>query len=136
MAQPSEPFRLRSELAALTLERDAALAANDALVRESDAQRRQLVAEQDRFVSHLIEAHERDVRHLREELAAARDTVARLQAEVAMARAMLDDAMSGGGAPQFISVQPTSGPHQKASAPDSGIVGRVSTQKTTRAQRR
>ena len=136
MTQPSEPFRLRSELAAVTLERDTAISANEALVRESEAQRRQLMAEQDRFVSHLIEAHERDVKHLREELAAAREVMARLQGEVIMARAMLDDAMSGAGVPRFQSVQPVSGPHQKASPPDSGVVGRVSPRNNTRANRR
>jgi DNA-binding phage protein len=136
MAQPSEPFHLRSELAALILERDAAVLANEALVRDNEAQRRQLMGEQDRFVSHLIEAHERDVKHLREELAVAREAVARLQGEVIMARAMLDDAMSDGGAPRFQSVQPTSAPHHRAGPPDSGIVGRVSPQKVTRANRR
>jgi len=136
MAHSSAPFDLRSELSAITQERDAAVAANEVLVREGEAQRRQLVAEQDRFVSHLIEAHERDVKHLRAELASAREAVARLQGEVIMARAMLDDAMSGAGTPRFQSVQPTSGPHSKPQPPESGVVGRVATRPNARANRR
>jgi predicted RNase H-like nuclease (RuvC/YqgF family) len=136
MAQPSEPFRLHSELVSLARERDAAVATSEALARENEAQRRQLVAEQDRFVSHLIEAHERDVKHLREELAASREAVARLSGEVIMARAMLDDAMSGAATPRFQSVQPASGPLQNAAPPESGIVGRLSPRKNTRANRR
>jgi hypothetical protein len=143
MSKATDPFLIRSELEALREEREALIAANERALREGEIQRRQLVAEQDRFVSHLIEAHERDVGRLKADLGEANANVARLERELAIAKTMLDDAISGPtprSPGRFQSAEPVSGPHSTArSQRESGIVGRLAAPKVptiTRSSRR
>jgi hypothetical protein len=143
MSKATDPFNIRGELEALREERDALIAANERTAMESELARRQLVAEQDRFVSRLIEAHEREVGRLKVDLGEANANLARLEREVAIARAMLDDAISGPtprSPGRFQSAEPVSGPHETArSQRESGVVGRLAAPKLptiTRSSRR
>src|SRR5262245_57500322 len=72
MPPPSDQQKLLAELEALRAERDAAIQALDRQEGESADQQRLLIEEQDRFVSRLLESHEREVVRLRLELDEAR----------------------------------------------------------------
>jgi predicted RNase H-like nuclease (RuvC/YqgF family) len=129
MAEVTDPHSLRAELIAVVQERDAALTANEVLTRDMEVQRRQLMEEQDRFVARLISAHEQEVTRLQKELEDAKSEVLRLERDVVMARALLEDAMSDPTPTPRLhqSVQPVSGSHATSrNTRESGIVGRGS----------
>jgi hypothetical protein len=154
---------------ALRAERDAALEALDRAKQEAEEQVRLLVEEQDRFVSSVLTAHEREIRRLELELEEARaaralfekklererqnstrleeqllraraemdrrrpeqatpsleNTIRKLQAELALAHSMLDDAMGGARGGSFTSARPNPGTHEVSRPPrESGIVNR------------
>lgn len=76
-----------AQLQALRAERDAAIALLDQREREAEEQTRLLVEEQDRFVSRMIEAHEREVGRLRLELEEARAAAAQFEHKLERDRA-------------------------------------------------
>jgi chromosome segregation ATPase len=88
---PDDPHTLRllSQMEALRAERDAALGALDTKEREAEDGMRLLVEEQDRFVSRLIESHEREVGKLRLELEEARTSAGRFEQKLERERATL-----------------------------------------------
>ena len=73
MPHPEDNPKLRAEIEALRTERDAAVHALERQERESADQFKLLVEEQDRFVSRLLERHEREMIRLRLELDEARN---------------------------------------------------------------
>jgi len=87
MPSSDELQKLRMELEGLRAERDAAVRAEERLERESAEQVKLLVEEQDRFVSRLLEGHERDVGRLRLELDEARTSAQRLEQKLDKDRA-------------------------------------------------
>lgn len=181
MPQPPDQHKLHAELQALRAERDAAVQALERLQAEGNEGMKLLVEEQDRFVSRLIEGHDRETVRLRLELDEARtnaqryeqkadkeraravrleedlgriradvdrirdqrDTfraelrktqqtvlnlqagTERLDADLRLARAMLDDAMGGDAAPVWQSAKPPTQQHEISRPPrESGIVNR------------
>jgi hypothetical protein len=170
---------LRAELEVAFSERDAAVDSLERERREAEEQAKLLVEEQDRFVSHLLAAHEREMAKLRLEIdeanagvkhhelklirergAAARleedigrmrmdlerlrehreksradlqaarllaetqaADIERLNGDLALARSMLDDAMSGDLEPRvWISAPPSAHSYEPPPAPrESGI---------------
>jgi septal ring factor EnvC (AmiA/AmiB activator) len=79
MNDEPELHELRALLEAVSAERDLAVSALEAHQRQSLEQTRMLMEEQDRFVSRLLAAQERDVGKLRLELEEARTTAERLE---------------------------------------------------------
>jgi hypothetical protein len=75
----ADPVEKPGALQALAAERDAALSVLERRERELEEQLRLLTEEQDRFVSRLLEAHEREVGKLRLELDEANTTAVRLE---------------------------------------------------------
>lgn len=78
MDDDADLTKLGSHLDALRTERDAALSRLERLELEQEERARLLTEEQDRFVSHLIEAHDRELGKVRLELEDARAAAARL----------------------------------------------------------
>lgn len=159
--------RLEARLQALAAQRDSATASAEAIQRDHEQQRRLLTEEQDRFVTRLIEAHEREVGQLRreleearsrveqlalkaerlrrenleggEELVRARCDVARLRAELSMARTLLGYAMDGRPREAWETVppEPRSPPEPRAPR-ESSIVerkGRPAAKKPAKSSR-
>lgn len=87
MPSLDELQKLQMELEALRAERDATVRTLERQARESADQVKLLVEEQDRFVSRLLESHEREVGKLRLELDEARTSVQRLQQKLDRDRA-------------------------------------------------
>jgi hypothetical protein len=79
MAEDRVLLSLRAELEAVSVERDAALSALDEARRQASDQTRLLMEEQDRFVSRLLAAQERDLGKLRLELEEAQTTAQRIE---------------------------------------------------------
>jgi hypothetical protein len=79
MAEDRDLLRLRAQLEAVLAERDAALSELDEVRRQSSEQTRLLMEEQDRFVSRLLAAQERDLGKLRLELEEAQTTADRVE---------------------------------------------------------
>jgi chromosome segregation ATPase len=79
MEDETDVTKLKMAIAALVTERDAAVSALERQEREADEGTRLLVEEQDRFVSHLLEGHERELGRLRLELEEATTTALRLE---------------------------------------------------------
>jgi hypothetical protein len=80
------PMQLLAELAAAKADRDAAMDVLDRHHLEAAAQTSLLVEEQDRFVSRLLESHEREVGRLRLELTEARTTAERVEQKLVRER--------------------------------------------------
>lgn len=87
MADDPELLRTIAQMEALRAERDAAMAVLDQREREAEEQTQLLVEEQDRFVSRMIESHEREVGKLRLELDEARSSAAQFQQKLERDRA-------------------------------------------------
>lgn len=87
MADDPERLRMIAQLQALRAERDAAVAVLDQREREAEEQTRLLVEEQDRFVSRMIQSHEREVGKLRLELEEARAAAAQFEHKLERDRA-------------------------------------------------
>jgi len=87
MPPPDDQQKLRMELEAIRTERDTAVTALDRQQREAADQVKLLVEEQDRFVSRLLEGHEREVGRLRLELDEARTDAQRLEQKLDKDRA-------------------------------------------------
>lgn len=87
MADDPETLRMIAQMQALRAERDAALAVLDQHEREAEEQTRLLIEEQDRFVSRMIESHEREVGRLRLELDEARAAAAQFEHKLERDRA-------------------------------------------------
>jgi len=81
MAAQDDVERLRAELALLRTERDAAIRALERAEAAAEEQHQLLVEEQDRFVSRLIEGHEREIGRLRLEAEEAVASNERLKAK-------------------------------------------------------
>jgi hypothetical protein len=79
MPSPNDPDKLLAELQALRAERDAAIRALERQEREAADQQKLLIEEQDRFVSRLLQSHEREVLRLRLELDEARMSAQRYE---------------------------------------------------------
>lgn len=79
MPSPNDPDKLLAELQALRAERDAAVAALERQEGEAADQQKLLIEEQDRFVSRLLQSHEREVLRLRLELDEARMSAQRFE---------------------------------------------------------
>jgi chromosome segregation ATPase len=90
MVDESDNTKLRAALAALTTERDAAVSALERHQLEADEGSHLLVEEQDRFVSRLLESHERELGRLRLELEEATTTALRLEQKHERDRVMTD----------------------------------------------
>ena len=78
MDEERDPEKLRAMLDAANAEKDAAVAALEKHQRHSHEQTRLLMEEQDRFVSRLLAAQERDLGRLRLEFEEAKTTCERL----------------------------------------------------------
>lgn len=76
-----------AQMEALRAERDAAMRDIEQRERYAEEQMRLLVEEQDRFVSRMIEAHERDIGRLRLELEEARTSASRYEQKLERDRA-------------------------------------------------
>lgn len=87
MADDSRSLGGVTQPEAIRAERDAALGALERSEREAEEQLRLLVEEQDRFVSRLLESHEREVGKLRLELEEARMAAARYEHKLQRDRA-------------------------------------------------
>lgn len=181
MPHPEDNPKLRAELEAVRAERDAAVHAFERHELEAADQVKLLVEEQDRFVSRLLERHEREVVRLRLELEEARNdaqryaqkmdkerarttrleddllqargdadrirdqrdafrlelrkaqqavlnlqaTTEHLEADLRLAKAMLNDAIEGTPTPLWESAKPPTQQHEVSRAPrDSGIQNR------------
>jgi hypothetical protein len=79
MPPPPDPDKLLAELQALKTERDAAMRALERQEGEVADQQKLLIEEQDRFVSRLLQSHEREVLRLRLELDEARMSAQRFE---------------------------------------------------------
>lgn len=87
MKPPPDQQKLEAELQALKAERDAAIRALERQESESADQQKLLIEEQDRFVSRLLESHEREVVRLRLELDEARMSAQRYEQKTDKERA-------------------------------------------------
>jgi septal ring factor EnvC (AmiA/AmiB activator) len=79
MPDERDLLKLHAMLEAVSAERSAAESALEEHLRQSEEQSRLLMEEQDRFVSRLLSAQERDLGKLRLELEEARTTAERLE---------------------------------------------------------
>jgi hypothetical protein len=79
MPPPPDPDKQQAELQALRAERDAAVHALERQEEEAADQQKLLIEEQDRFVSRLLQSHEREVLRLRLELDEARMSAQRFE---------------------------------------------------------
>jgi len=80
--QNSASTKLHLQLDALRTERDAALSRLERLEAEAEERQRMLGEEQDRFVSRLIEAHERELSKVRLEVEEAQSSALTLESKV------------------------------------------------------
>ncbi len=134
MTEPLDPQKLLDMLFALRAERDAATSALERIERDAMSERSLLEEEQNRFVSRIIDAHDREATRLRLELSESHATVEKLEqkverlwAELTLARSMLGDALdTASTAPaRFASAEPRTATYEPPTpVRQSGIVHR------------
>jgi hypothetical protein len=87
MPSPPDNDKLHAELQDLRAERDAAVLALERQEGDATEQQKLLIEEQDRFVSRLLQSHEREVLRLRLELDEARMSAQRFEQKMDKERA-------------------------------------------------